>query len=106
MYKKNGYVPSKYSEALQFILDNGPMNGVFTILQVDSYNAMKQSGISLGAFNHRVLLQMSENESRDVCGNAHLASRIFEESRPSSKNRAYYFNENNNIVKKFKPYSI
>lgn len=106
LYKKNGYSQSKYTETLQFILDNGPMNGVFTIMQVDQYNPMKQTGISLSAFNHRILLQMSENDSREVCGNAHLASRIYEESRPSSRNRAYYYNENNNIIKKFKPYSF
>ena len=106
MYKKSGYSASKYAETLQFILDNGPLVGVFTILQVDSYTAMKQTGISLSSFNHRVLLQMSENESREVADNAHLASRIYEESRPSSKNRAYYYNKNNNFTKKFKPYSI
>lgn len=106
MFKKSGYTASKYSEVLQFILDNGPMVGVFTILQVDGCNSLKQTGVSLSSFNHRVLLQMSESDSRDVAENAHLASGIYEESRPSSKNRAYYYNKNNTFTKKFKPYSI
>lgn len=106
---ENEYGDMEKSECallLEKILKNGPMMGVFTILQVDNvtnlnkfktYNPQKM-------FCHRIALQMSENDSLDIVGNSMTANKLREEDRPESKNRALYYNNVNNTFDKFKPY--
>lgn len=94
-----------YGMLLSYILEHGPLVGIFTILQVSEYSVLKKSlEKPLNYFNHRIALQMSEDDSRDII-NSYMASKLYDK-RPSSKNRAYYFNMSNNTIIKFKPYEI
>lgn len=105
--KQNEWDLSGVAQLLSFILDQGPLFGVFTILQVDELSSLVKfldRGI-LDKFNHRIALQMSENDSLSVIEDK-TASKLYVENKPSSKNRAYYFNKNNNTKTKFKPYNF
>lgn len=97
---------SEYGEILSYILEHGPLVGVYTILQVSDLGSLKKSLDSkLNFFNHRIVLQMSEDDSRDTIDTA-IASKLYEEGKPSSINRAYYYNKSNNSITKFKPYEV
>ena len=100
---------SEISKTLSFILEQGPLVGVFTILQVDSLDSMSKSlGRTLDKFNHRMVLQVNEDDSRSLLDSP-VASQISKnrnDNRSSSKNRAYYYNRNNNTIVKFKPYEL
>lgn len=107
-YKKEGEWGdmSDYGKLISYILEQGPLVGIFTILQVDELGSLKKSINSpLSLFNHRVVLQMSEDDSREIVDTP-IASKIYVEDKQSSKNRAYYYNKNNNTIIKFKPYEI
>ena len=87
-------------------MEHGPLVGVYTILQVSDLGRLKKSLDSkLNFFNHRIVLQMSEDDSRDTIDTA-IASKLYEEGKPSSINRAYYYNKSNNSITKFKPYEV
>lgn len=100
---------SEISKSLLFILEQGPLVGVFTILQVDSLDSLSKSlGRALDKFNHRIVLQVSEDDSRSLLDSP-VASQISKnrnDNRASAKNRAYYYNRNNNMIIKFKPYEL
>lgn len=97
---------SEISKSLLFILDQGPLVCIFTILQVDSLDSLSKSlGRSLDKFNHRIVLQVSEDDSRTLLDSP-VASQISNNNRASAKNRAYYYNRNNNMITKFKPYEL
>lgn len=97
---------SEHGKLMSYILEHGPLVGIFTILQVSELGSIKKSIDSpLSFFNHRIALQMSEDDSRDFINSA-IASKLYDKRRPSSENRAYYYNNNNNSIVKFKPYEI
>lgn len=97
---------SEHGKLISYILEHGPLVGIFTILQVSELGSIKKSIDSpLSFFNHRIALQMSEDDSRDFINSA-IASKLYDKRRPSSENRAYYYNNNNNSIVKFKPYEI
>ncbi|MCL2073469.1 MAG: FtsK/SpoIIIE domain-containing protein [Marinilabiliaceae bacterium] len=106
MFKKGGRRGEDVSEAgklLNYILNNGPLVGVFTILQVDNVANLQQIGDTISFFSHRVALQMEERDSGKIVG-SDVANRLYVMNRPSSKNRCYYYNNKNRILVKFKPY--
>lgn len=95
---------SDCSKLLEAILKDGPSLGIFTVLQVDNLNNLNRLGRgALNLFNHRIALQMPENESNKVVGTA-AANKLKVSGRPSSEFRALYFNYVNNEMTKFKPY--
>ena len=107
-FKKVG----KYGEAsdsgklLEYILNKGPLVGIFTIMQVDnSANLQQFSDGALAFFSHRVALQMSEKDSNKIVESG-AASNLFIINRPHTKFRGYYFNYKNRNIAKFKPYKI
>lgn len=100
-----GDMQSECARLLEYILKNGPMVGVFTILQVDNLANLSRLGFSaLNLFCHRVALQISENESNKIVGNS-AANRLLVLNRPATNFRALYYNHINNSTTKFKPYS-
>lgn len=108
MFKKGGRRGDDVSEdgqMLAYILNNGPLVGVFTILQVDNVPNLSHLGDVVSLFTHRVALQMDERDSNKIVG-SDIASRLYVMNRPSSKYRAYYFNNKNRILVKFKPYKV
>lgn len=100
-----GDMQSECARLLEYILKNGPMVGVFTILQVDNLANLSRLGFSaLNLFCHRIALQISENESNKIVGNP-AANRLLVLNRPATNFRALYYNHINNSITKFKPYS-
>lgn len=100
-----GDMQSECARLLEYILKNGSMVGVFTILQVDNLANLSRLGFSaLNLFCHRVALQISENESNKIVGNS-AANRLLVLNRPATTFRALYYNHINNSTTKFKPYS-
>lgn len=103
MFDSDGFKQTEAAKLLSFILTNGPVVGVFTLLQVDNLaNLSKVSG-ALSCFNYRVVLQMTEADSYKVMDSS-LGSKLQELNRPSSKYRAYCRDNSFNITTKFKPY--
>ncbi|MBQ7210728.1 MAG: FHA domain-containing protein [Paludibacteraceae bacterium] len=96
---------SECSKLLQYILENGPLVGVFTILQVDNYDSFTRQIENMNPFNHRILFQMSATHSNRVISDE-SASRLSPESNDALKHRAIYYNKNNNTITKFKPYML
>lgn len=88
---------------LEYIIKNGPGVGVFTIMQTDNLESLTRIGSVLSAFNHRVALQMTENDSQKLVGSS-AANKLFVFNRPASKYRGYLRDTNRNIMIKFKPY--
>lgn len=99
-----GDMQSECAQLLEYIMKNGPMVGVFTILQVD--NLANLNRLCYGAQNmfcHRIALQMSEQDSDKIVGNQ-AANRLLVLNRPATNFRGLYYNNVNNSVTKFKPY--
>lgn len=99
-----GDMQSECSWLLEYIMKNGPMVGVFTVLQVD--NLANLNRLCYGAQNmfcHRITLQMSEQDSDKVVGNS-AANKLLVLNRPATNYRALYYNHVNNSITKFKPY--
>lgn len=99
-----GDMQSDCARLLEYIMKNGPMVGVFTVLQVD--NLANLSRLGYGAQNmfcHRIALQMSEQDSDKVVG-SQAANKLLVLNRPATKFRALYYNNVNNSITKFKPY--
>jgi len=108
MFKKGGRRGDDVSDAgqlLNYILNNGPLVSVFTILQVDNVSNLQQIGDVVSLFSHRVALQMDERDSQKIVG-SEIANKLYVMNRPSSKYRGYYFNNRNRILVKFKPYRL
>ena len=105
LFKKiSDYQMSDTARMLDYILKNGPLVGIFTIMQIDKLDNLKRIlDQPLQNFTHRIALQMDENASQTIIGN-YAASKLFIMNRPSSKYRAYYYNNDRNILNKFKPY--
>ena len=94
---------SDEGQILDYILKRGPQVNVFTILQVDTLDNLTRIGSPLTVFEHKVALQMEENESTRVIGSG-VANKLHVMNRPSSKYRAFYCDKSMNILTKFKPY--
>ena len=94
---------SEEGQLLDYILKRGPQVNVFTVLQVDTLDNLSRIGSPLTVFEHKVALQMEENESTRVIGSG-VANKLHVMNRPASKFRAYYCDKSMNILTKFKPY--
>ena len=82
------------------------MVGVFTVLQVDNLSNLSRIGYNAqNLFSHRIALQMSEQDSYKVVGNA-AANKLLVLNRPATNYRALYYNNVNNSMTKFKPYRL
>jgi hypothetical protein len=108
MFKKGGRRGDVVSETgliLNYILNNGPLAGVYTVLQVDNVQNLSQIGEVVTYFAHRVALQMDDKDSQKIVG-SEIANKLYIMGRESSKYRGYYFNNRNRILVKFKPYKL
>lgn len=101
-----GDLPSECAGLLEYILKNGPMVGVFTVLQVDNLANLNRIGYGAqNMFSHRIALQMSEQDSDKVVGNS-AANKLLVLNRPATNYRGLYYNNVNNTITKFKPYRL
>lgn len=95
---------SECSRLLEYIVKNGPMVGVFTMLQVDNLANLNRLGYGAqNMFCHRIALQMSEQDSDKIVGNS-AAHKLLVLNRPATNYRGLYYNNINNSITKFKPY--
>ena len=94
---------SEEGQLLDYVLKRGPQVNVFTVLQVDTLDNLSRIGSPLTVFEHKVALQMEENESTRIIGSG-VANKLHVMNRPASKFRAYYCDKSMNILTKFKPY--
>lgn len=100
-----GDMQSECARLLEYIMKNGPMVGVFTVLQVDNLTNLNRIGYGVqNMFCHRIALQMSEQDSDKIVGNS-AANKLLVLNRPATNYRALYYNNVNNSMTKFKPYS-
>lgn len=101
-----GDMQSECARLLEYIMKNGPMVGVFTVLQVDNLTNLNRIGYGVqNMFCHRIALQMSEQDSDKIVGNA-AANKLLVLNRPATNYRAFYYNNVNNSMTKFKPYRL
>ncbi len=100
---KEGVRKIEAVELLTYILKNGPLLGVYTILQVDSLSNMGTLSDALSSFNHRVALQMDTRSSRSVI-DCEYADSLYNFKNKYTKHRAYYYNKRNNLLTKFNAY--
>lgn len=101
-----GDLQSECARLLEYIMKNGPMMGVFTILQVDNLANLNRIGYGVqNMFSHRIALQMSEQDSDKVIGNS-AANKLLVINRPATNYRGLYYNSVNNSITKFKPYRL
>lgn len=101
-----GDLQSECARLLEYIMKKGPMVGVFTVLQVDNLSNLSRIGYNVqNMFSHRIALQMSEQDSYKVVGNA-AANKLLVLNRPATNYRALYYNNVNNSMTKFKPYRL
>jgi hypothetical protein len=101
-----GDMQSECARLLEYIMKNGPMVGVFTVLQVDNLANLNRIGYGAqNMFCHRIALQMSEQDSDKVVGNS-AANKLLVLNRPATNYRALYYNNVNNSMTKFKPYRL
>ena len=106
MFTKN-YRPSEETAAINFIIEQGPRVGVYTIIQVDTLKSLSER-IAPKAYdncNHRIALQMRGEDSQKILG-SNKANELRIEGKESSLNRAYYFNKKNETYVKFRPYEL
>lgn len=101
-----GDLQSECARLLEYVMKNGPMVGVFTVLQVDNMANLNRLGYDAqNMFCHRIALQMSERDSDKIVSNS-AANKLLVLNRPATNYRALYYNNVNNSTTKFKPYRL
>lgn len=100
MFRQDNYDNSDNGLALSYILKDGPDVGVFTLLQTDTMdNLYKNMDMNLiTEFSQRIASQMNEENSVKIMG-SQKASKL-------GSNRAWYYDDNENLTVKFKPYEL
>jgi ABC-type multidrug transport system fused ATPase/permease subunit len=100
VFRKEGYSMTEEGQLLSFILKEGPDVGIFSLLQVDTMDNFSKNldDNLLKEFSQRVASQMNPDNSVKVIGNQKAAKL--------GNNRAWYYDDNENILIKFKPYEL
>jgi len=98
--RKDGYSMSEEGNLLAYILKEGADVGVYSLVQVDTMDNFSKNldDNLLKEFSQRVASQMNPDNSVKLIGNQ-KASKL-------GNNRAWYFDDNENTMIKFKPYEL
>ena len=99
-FRKDGYSMSDEGNLLAFILKEGADVGVFSLVQVDTMDnfAKNLDDNLLKEFSQRIASQMNPDNSVKLIGNQKAAKL--------GNNRAWYYDDNENTLVKFKPYEL
>ena len=99
-FRKDGYSMSDEGNLLAYILKEGADVGVYCLVQVDTMDNFSKNldDNLLKEFSQRVASQMNPDNSVKLIGNQ-KASKL-------GTNRAWYYDDNENIMIKFKPYEL
>lgn len=100
VFRKDGYPMSEAGNLLSYILREGPDVGFFTLMQVDTIDSFSKNLDEdlLKEFSQRVAAQMNSENSVKIIGNQKAANL--------KSNRAWYYDDNENTMIKFKPYEL
>lgn len=99
-FRKDGYSMSDEGNLLAYILKEGADVGVYSMVQVDTMDnfAKNLDDNLLKEFSQRVASQMNPDNSVKIIGNQKAAKL--------GSNRAWYYDDNENTLIKFKPYEL
>ena len=99
-FRKDGYSMSDEGNLLAHILKEGPDVGVYSMIQVDTMDNFTKNldDNLLKEFSQRIASQMNPDNSVKLLGNQKAAKL--------GSNRAWYFDDNENTMIKFKPYEL
>lgn len=99
-FRKDGYEMSDEGNLLAYILKEGADVGVYSLIQVDTMDnfAKNLDDNLLKEFSQRIASQMNPDNSVKVIGNQKAAKL--------GSNRAWYYDDNENKMIKFKPYEL
>ena len=99
-FRKDGYTMSEEGNLLAYILKEGADVGVYSLVQVDTMDNFSKNldDNLLKEFSQRVASQMNPDNSVKVIGNQKAAKL--------GSNRAWYYDDNENTMIKFKPYEL
>lgn len=99
-FRKDGYSMSDEGNLLAFILKDGADVGVYSMIQFDTMDNFSKNldDNLLKEFSQRVASQMNPDNSVKVIGNQKAAKL--------GSNRAWYYDDNENTMIKFKPYEL
>lgn len=99
-FRKDGYSMSEEGNLLSYILKEGSDVGVFALLEINSMDSFSKNldDNLIKEFSQRVASQMNPENSVKLIGNQ-KASKL-------GQNRAIYFDDNENVQLKFKPYEF
>jgi DNA segregation ATPase FtsK/SpoIIIE, S-DNA-T family len=99
-FRKDGYSMSDEGNLLSYILKEGADVGVFSLVQVDTMDNFSKNldDNLLKEFSQRIASQMNPDNSVKVIGNQKAAKL--------GSNRAWYYDDNENTMIKFKPYEL
>ena len=96
-------------QALEYILDHGPENGVHTIMQLDrigNFYITKEGYVNSKAvysrFAHLLILRSGENDVSTLTLPDDIRPAVLEDN--GERLRAYYYNEGSNRYELFTPY--
>jgi len=98
--RKESLVLSEDAKKLAFIIKEGPDVGMFTLLQIDTVENFSKvfEERLVREFAHRVASQTNPDNSLKLIGSNKAAK--------TGANRAFYFDDNENTLMKFKPYEL
>ena len=99
-FRKDGYSMSDEGDILAYILKEGPDVGVYSLVQVDTIDNLSKNldDNLLKEFSQRIASQMNPDNSVKLIGNQ-KASKL-------GSNRAWFYDDNENVMIKFKPYEL
>jgi energy-coupling factor transporter ATP-binding protein EcfA2 len=99
-FRKDGYSMNEEGNLLSYILKEGPDVGVFSLVQVDTMDNFTKNldDNLLKEFSQRIASQMNPDNSVKLIGNQKAAKL--------GTNRAWYYDDNENTMIKFKPYEL
>ncbi len=100
VFRKDGYSMSDEGNLLAHILKEGPDVGVYSLVQVDAMDNFTKNldDNLLKEFSQRIASQMNPDNSVKLIGNQKAAKL--------GSNRAWYYDDNENTMIKFKPYEL
>lgn len=99
-FRKDGYSMSDEGNLLAYILKEGADVGVFSLVQVDTMDNFSKNldDNLLKEFSQRIASQMNPDNSVKLIGSQKAAKL--------GSNRAWYYDDNENTLIKFKPYEL
>ena len=100
---------SNFEKAMRYILENGPEQGVHTVLQIDKpskllFQEFVSSKVIFSMFKHVVMLRSEEKTAMTLGLSDDI--RLEDLSSEQERLRAYYYSEEDDSYQLFSPYTL